>query len=132
MERQIAFYRGADADEIAYFLVNATYVRLALERQGVLLRQCLDLSLGRGPEVAVVQHQLSRFTRRAQRHGYFALAGGLLVWLHSVRALNIPDLRGLGRTHWSELSRGFPHVEEAIQRFDVLGKAELALPMPHK
>ena len=35
-----------------------------------------------------------------------------MVWVHTLRALDRPELRSLGRSMWRELARGFPYVEE--------------------
>ena len=60
MRRQIDVYAGMDDSEVAFLLVGATYCRLELERRGVLPRQCLDVSLPRGPEVHLAQGGLPK------------------------------------------------------------------------
>jgi len=40
---------------------------------------------------------------------------GVMILLHSVRALNVPEIRGLGREMWKELERGFPYVEDTLE-----------------
>ncbi len=113
MRRQIDVYAGMDDSEVAFLLVGATYCRLELERRGVLPRQCLDVSLPRGPEVHLAQGGLRRLIRLAQRESRHVAAACLMVWLHSVRALNLPEIRMLGREMWQELARGFPGIESA-------------------
>ena len=39
---------------------------------------------------------------------------GVMILLHSVRALNVPEIRALGRDMWKQLERGFPHFQDAI------------------
>lgn len=99
--------------DIGLLVAIAAHQRNALVREGHALA---DLSrpqhLGRRlPDTlasAVVQ-----LNRRGQHHDAF----GLLVWLHSVRALQAPGLTDLGMAIWTELKRGMPHVAAQREEF---------------
>lgn len=129
LRRQIDVYAGMDDHEVAFLLVGATYCRLELERRGELPCQCLDLSLPRGPEVHLAQGALRRLIRRAQRESRHVAAACLMVWLHSARALNLPEIRMLGREMWQELARGFAGIESAhaLWEEEVFDSADPAL-----
>ena len=45
---------------------------------------------------------------------------------YTLRCLNVPELRPLGVEMWSELRRGFPHVEDALSE----GEKEKGGPYP--
>ena len=45
-----------------------------------------------------------------------ARTAAAMVWSYSLRSLNVPDLRPLGRRLWAALERGFPHVEAALKQ----------------
>jgi len=61
----------------------------------------------------MITFRLSNAIGKLQRSGNPQLAAGLMVWVHTLRAMTRPELRTLGRAMWRELERGFPHVEEA-------------------
>ena len=52
-------------------------------------------------------------------------ASALMVWAHTARAGIRLELRSLGRELWRELSRGFPHVDEAAASFKALSGRSL-------
>lgn len=118
LTKQIDVYRAMDDDGLALILVVATYARIQLALQGVLREGSLDGSRERKVEDALAVMPIGRRIKKAQRKGNFVAAAGLLVWLHSLRALNAAELRDLGRLMWRELARGFPHIENALQRAD--------------
>ena len=43
-----------------------------------------------------------------------------MVWLHTIRAANTPELRFKGRILWKELARGFPCVDDAADNLFAL------------
>lgn len=63
------------------------------------------------PYIAV---KLARLIQQYQKAGNYPEALGLMVWLHSIRAMIEPDLRDRGRAIWRQLRRGFPHVPGAV------------------
>ena len=118
LQRQVAAYRSMDDEDVALILVVATYARIGLKLHGVLSEEALDGSREREFEAAWTVRPIGRLIKQAQRRGNPVAASGLMVWLHSLRALNAPELRDGGREMWAELSRGFPHVEVALSQTD--------------
>lgn len=49
--------------------------------------------------------QLHKLLRDQQKQQFFSSATGLMVWLHTCRALTYPELRFIGREMWKELSK---------------------------
>jgi hypothetical protein len=48
-----------------------------------------------------------------QRQGRPQLAAGIWVWVHTLRAFRLLELRQDGRDLWRQLARGFPFVDSA-------------------
>lgn len=92
--------------DVGLVVAIAAHQRNALRREGQAVDdlsrlQHLDRRFADRLASAVVQ-----LNRRGQHHDAF----GLLVWLHSVRAVQAPGLTDLGMAMWTELKRGMPHV----------------------
>lgn len=45
------------------------------------------------------------------------MATGLMVWLHSIRASQTPEIRVRGREMWAELRRGIPYARAVATDF---------------
>ena len=60
--------------------------------------------------------RLVSLIKQFQKMGQPSDALGVWVWLHSVRALNVPEIRIFGRQMWKELVRGFPFALQALQQ----------------
>lgn len=120
IERFIKGLRGASSDEVALIVAMATLLRLNLESFGRLPRYALDLRLPRDQYQAdMAQLYLNKAVNEFQKMGQPSDATAAMVWLHSARALNIPEVRFLGREMWSELQRGFDEAAHAA--VDVCG-----------
>jgi hypothetical protein len=65
-------------------------------------------------EQAMAQRRISRLVRTFQTENEYIDAAGAMVWLHTLRSLNIPELRFLGRQLWQQLERGFMRTPEAL------------------
>lgn len=73
---------------------------------------------------------LVKSVKRHQSDGNLVLAAGLLIWVHSLRAMADHNLRPFGRRMWGELARGFPHIDRGAAlvfsmtatRLDLTGK----------
>lgn len=104
-----------DSDEVAMMVVAA-----AEWRNRIKDTEGIDLKL---PAVAIIQqpsltYSFSRTVQNLQSTGHFAAAAGLIVWVHSLRAITDPLLRPDGRAMWRELARGFPHVLTAADHIE--------------
>ncbi len=62
-----------------------------------------------------ITYEFSSRCVRLQREDRLAEVAALMVWVHTLRAASRPELRGLGRSMWAELGRGFPFVEIAAE-----------------
>lgn len=102
--------RAADSSEVGPILAIATHCRHDLfDNFGW---QLLD------PIVAEQLHpaitiELGSLIRQHQKARSTIYASGLMVWLFSVRAANIIELRQVGRDMWGQLERGLPFVHQA-------------------
>ena len=65
--------------------------------------------------------QLQNMLRDQQKAGNTSSATGLMVWLHSCRALLYPELRLSGREIWSELSKAGEEAHSAYFELIVVG-----------
>lgn len=130
MSRFIAGLRGADNWEIASMLVVANALRLNLIKMGKIPEAALDFSISRDDETQMkcdlCSVALASAVNQFQKMGQPSDAFGAMVWLHSVRALNTPEIRSLGREMWGELIRGFPFVDEPLEEMKRLVGNRLA------
>ena len=53
--------------------------------------------------------------KQSQKRKYFAAAAAGMIWLHSIRAMEHPELRIYGRQMWVQLERGFLYIEEGAE-----------------
>ena len=126
LQRFIRSLQGADDKEIATMLVVANIVRLNLLQMGKIPEAALDLSIYRDKDTEMQCDMctigVNSIIKQFQSLNQPSDALGAMIWLHSVRALNVPELRILGKSMWAELSRGFPYLEDAVQQMrDVIG-----------
>ena len=107
IERQISMLKGADSEEVGLVLASATFSRIFLEKHGVAPSGAFDLSVLRDQgKCFLFQRTLNRIIKEKQKLGAYGDAAGVIILLHTVRALNMPEIRHLGRTMWGELARG--------------------------
>lgn len=108
---------GLDSSEVSMMVVAAAEWRNRLaESEGLDLLQ---------PGAVLVQHPkltfiLSRTVQKLQGSCDFAAAAGLIIWVHSLRAMTDPLLRADGRAMWRELERGFPHVLQTTAELEAI------------
>jgi len=106
--------RTSDRD-LGVIVGIAAVLRVNMETHGVLPVGLFGRqALAPGRELGVLQMRLNRVARDFVKGRQAADASGVLVWSYSLRCLNLPGLIPLGRAMWTELARGFPHVEDAL------------------
>jgi len=114
LERFLVALKGMSDQELGMVVAMAAILRMELRPQGLFPDEALDIA-----------STLPKSERKAVRSGMSGLAlnlqkkndpsaGAAMVWLHTLRALQFPELRLLGRQMWGELQRGFPHVFAAF------------------
>jgi len=110
--------RAMDSEEIGALVATATDLRHTIAAGGGL-----DLLDPRTVEAIrpTAAQDLNRQIRRMQARNSQEVAAAIMVWLHTIRAANNPDLRMLGREMWRQLERGFPKVEQAAADLQVVG-----------
>jgi hypothetical protein len=118
LQRCILGLKGASDQEVGMAVANATVIRLNFRAGGKLPDVVLDLSVRRDDEIRKIcdftQLNLSEAVKYFQKMNQGGDAFGVMIWLHSVRALNIPEVRLFGRQMWRELQRGFPFASAAL------------------
>ncbi len=121
IERQINMLRGMDSYEVGTVLASATFSRLFLEKHGAVPQGAFDLSVERDQKKCdFFQLDLNRLIKEKQKLGAYPDAAGVMILLHTVRALNMPEIRILGRVMWGELERGMDYAAEVLPSlFDV-------------
>jgi hypothetical protein len=117
LERFVESLRAMSDEEIGAVVGMAALVRTALRQSGLLPGESITVtpdSKQATTQLAVLELIQSHQTE--QRH---AEAVGAMVWLHSLRALSIPEVRLLGRQMWGQLERGQPHALAALQNMGI-------------
>lgn len=112
LSRFILSLRGSDSAELATLLVISTCIRLQLVKSGVLSQAWSGTS-------AVTDYSADDFSTiklnamigQFQKARQPSDAAGAMIWLHSLRALQTPEIRFLGRSMWHELRRGFSELD---------------------
>ncbi|MCE7999080.1 MAG: hypothetical protein HEP70_09500 [Rhodobiaceae bacterium] len=130
IERFIVSLRGADDEEISLMVVLANIIRLNLIEMGKIPLAALDLGISRDESVAyqcdMCSVTLVNTIKQFQKMNQPSDAVGAMILLHSVRALNVPEIRIFGREMWQELERGFPYVDDTLE--DIRGLTGNPLP----
>ena len=111
IERFIDFLKGVPDKEVAGIVIYATAIRLKFHQQGIMPEDLFDWpNLNPSKPLEIVLPSLGAIARGFQQNGQTGDACALMVWLHSLRAYVMPEIRHLGQAMWSELQRGFPHT----------------------
>jgi hypothetical protein len=122
IDRFIRGLKGAGDSEVGAVVACAAHWRNTLEAQ-------FGWNLDHPGLVAAVQDvgaamKLNRMIREVQKREP-AMAVGLMVWLHSVRASQTPEIRLRGREMWAELERGIPHSYSDAEGYELVGGVRL-------
>jgi len=116
IERFISFLKGVPDEDMAGVLIYATAIRLKFHKLGIIPEDLFDYpNLNPSKPFGPVLLSLGDTIRGFQRNGQEPDAFALMVWLHSLRAYFVPEIRHLGQEMWSELQRGFPHLIDGWQ-----------------
>lgn len=110
---------GASTRELGSMVLVAQEARLWAERQGIGASVFLTPFSVPPSEVANAQAALLQARAMASTQGADTLGAGLAVWLYSLRAVALPELRIHGRRMWGILARGFPHARQIAREAGV-------------
>lgn len=116
-----------DDAELGPVLVMASSMRCSLVASSEVSQDFFDGLDLHSERALFVPFKLNRLIQQYQRDGAPILAAGVMVWLHSARAILQPELRLTGREMWRELVRGWPHIEDAAALLLDSGVTEKAL-----
>ena len=107
---------GSMTDEdMGIILAVATVVRVNLEDQNHLPTGIYDNA--QLPPASVLMGKmvdLAKVARHFDRLGQTTDAVAAVAVLNTLRCLNAPELRHLGRGIWAEMARGTPYVKKAL------------------
>ncbi len=73
--------------------------------------------------------ELGSGIKELQKSGSSASAVGLMVWLHSARALMYPELRMLGRDIWSELVKASEEADDMADEMVSAAQSTTGVPL---
>ena len=110
IDRFLLGLRGASDRELGLSVALAAHARHILERNFNWDLSPPDVVTMRTPAATLF---VNRLIGNSQKNNNGAMAAGLMVWLHSLRSSDIPEIRLQARQMWGELARGFPYAEEA-------------------
>lgn len=117
IDRFLAGLRGADSSELGMVVAVATHWRRIFEEDNVDFLDPIHAKLA-NPLIAV---KINRLIAKVQKENP-ELASGLMVWLHTLRAANNPEIRIKGRAMWGELRRGFGEAYQgSLDISEILG-----------
>jgi hypothetical protein len=114
----IKILKGMDAAEIASTLLFAADLR---NKHESLRDDLLDLAALCQERHKWVPFQLSQAVKQLQSQRDFGTAGALVIWLHTARAAQFPQVRYLAKEMWRELERGFPLMPSALMHIEENG-----------
>lgn len=116
LEEFVQSLEAMDGEELGLPVALAANFKNTIRKEGIDLSDPALLVLA-NPEVIF---ELSKRVTPLQRQGRNHDALPIIIWVHSLRAVARPELRGLGRKMWGQLERGFKYVEEAADSYLLL------------
>ncbi len=115
--------------DLGVILAVSTVIRVNMEDQGFLPKGLYtDQALPSTSELGKYQIDLNKLVRDFNKMRQHTDAVGALLISYSLRCLNVPDVRDIGRDMWAEMQRGFPHGEAALKQ----GEKEKGEPFPKR
>ncbi len=127
VEKFIDSLQAMEDRDVGTVLAIAAVIRINFETYAIIPDDLFfENTLPSVEVMGLCQIKINKVARKFTRMGRPVDYMGAMVWSYSLRCLNVPELRPLGRRMWSELKRGFPHVEETLKE----GEAEKGEPFP--
>jgi hypothetical protein len=117
LNKFLGFLRAGDGSEVGMVVACATGWRNRLRDRGGWDLLEPALCLAKNP---MVTFHLSGTVKKLQRDGTPELACGLMVWVHTLRAMDRPELRAVGRS-------AIIHTPTGAEFTPVLGHADSVL-----
>jgi hypothetical protein len=120
IERFLKGLRGSRIEELAMITAVATHWRIVFATQDIDLLDPVEAERKK----PVLLMQINLLIKEVQREKP-SMAAGLMVWLHTVRAANMPEIRAQGREMWTELAKSFHEVRSAAEMFETVTGVQL-------
>lgn len=115
--RFVTGLRAMSDEDLGALVAIATVLRVNFESHDVIPEDVFTAEEMPSVErLGAYQMRINKLVRQFDRMGKPDDAAGAIVWSYSLRALNVPGLRDLGRGMWGELRRGFPQVQAKLDR----------------
>jgi hypothetical protein len=129
MQGFVAGLKAMDDRDIGTIIAVATVIRINLETNDVIAADTFgDATLPSTETLGLYQMEINKLARQFARMGLATDSTAAMIWSYTLRCLNVPELRPLGRAMWDELERGFSHVEKALRK----GEAEKGEPFSER
>jgi hypothetical protein len=115
LETFVETLRGYSGQELGMLVAIAAALRISLRDAGELPDELLQVTAD--PRQPAIQQAMANLVLSFRTP---AQAVGAIVWLHTLRALSIPELRYLGRQMWQQLQRGQSLAPVALQELQAI------------
>ena len=103
--------------DLGVILVVSTVIRINMENEGYLPKGLYsDQTLPTATELGRYQMDLNKLVRDFNKMRQHTDAVGTLLISYSLRCLNVPEVRDLGRDMWAEMQRGLAFGEDALKQ----------------
>lgn len=96
-------------------LAIATVVRVNLEAHQVVPEGVFWNPPDDSEQLGLMQVRINGIIRQFLKEGNGVDATACRLWSLSLRCMNVPEYRDLGRAIWAEMRRGHPYVEAALR-----------------
>jgi hypothetical protein len=117
LERALSILRGQDDKEVSQTLFTTFFIKRIICEQE-LGWPMDELFYEKNPEPTEQRSlfllSFLKLIKQLQKNGDLAAAAGAMIWLHSIRAVVYPEVRGQAKELWSELFRGYNYVEDRL------------------
>jgi hypothetical protein len=129
VDKFVTALKGLGDRDLGAIVAIATVLRINFESHDILARDVFgDGALPSTETLGRYQLEINRLSRQFRKMGLASDVTAAMIWSYTLRCLNVPELRPLGVEMWVELKRGFPHVEEALEK----GEEEKGEPFPER
>jgi len=122
----IQMLEGFDAEEFALATAAAIDFAVNMSQETGINLYDPRAALLQDPDVALM---LSKQALTDRTNENFSTVAPIMIWVHSLRAMQYPPLRMKGRKLWQQLSRAFPYVDKAASDFAALSGQQLNISM---
>lgn len=121
MKKEISEYiqiiEGLSDEELGMAVLSALTLRKKiLDKTELDLMDPLDV-LNNSPDIIITLSK-SHEEHTANNKPYLTVP--ITIWVHTLRSISNPMIRSLGRKMWKELSRGFKHIEEKKDSYEMI------------